>query len=166
VTRPAAPALVAALLLAVAAGACSSGTSTATGGGAVSSTAATGAGDGSGSDTTELKKVFKQDQTDIRIGTGETFAIRLPADPSTGSGWTMVSAPDDSFVKADGSSFKADPNAPPGAPGQIEFKFKAKKPGPTTVTFVSCDGCGDAGSSASMPAGTTPQRLTFTITVG
>jgi predicted secreted protein len=148
-----------ALVLGGAGAGCSSGT-----------TAATGGGNPAGSaqpDTTEQKKVFKQDQTDIRIGVGETFAIRLPADPSTGDSWDMVSAPDDSFVKADGSSFKPDANAEPGAPGQIEFKFKAKKAGPTSVTFMQCDRCGGEGTIAStVPNGEPAQRLTFKITVG
>ena len=139
--------------------ACSSGTTTVTDKGSPSSSTQP--------DTTEQKKVFKQDQTDIRIGVGETFGIRLPTNPSTGASWEMVSAPDDSFVKADGSSFKPEANAEPGAPGQIEFKFKAKKAGPTSVTFVQCDRCGGEGSVVStIPGGEAAQRLTFKITVG
>jgi predicted secreted protein len=121
---------------------------------------------GSDTESTNLKKVFKQDQTDIHIGTGETFAIRLPANPSTGDTWQMVSDPDDSFVKADGNSFKADSaSSAPGAAGQIEFKFKAKKPGRTMVTMASCDRCGSSGTVDPAP-GEPAQRLTFTITVG
>lgn len=120
--------------------------------------------DGSGQDQKQ-KKVFKEDQTDIKVVVGETFAIRLPQNPSIGDSWQMISAPDDSFVKADGSSMKYDSADPkPGEGGQIEFKFKAKKAGPTSVTLFNCYRCG-AGSSVSPENSALAKRLTFDITV-
>jgi predicted secreted protein len=124
--------------------------------------------DDSGADAGDngAKKVFKQDQTEIRIGVGEKFAIRLPQNPSVGDSWRLVSEPDDSFVKYDGSSMKYDtPDPQPGAAGQIEFKFKAKKAGTTTVTLFNCYRC---GADSTSPAGQAEpaKRLTFTIHVG
>lgn len=103
------------------------------------------------------KKVFKADQTDIRVVVGEKFAIRVPSDPAKEDDWRMVSQPDDSFVKFSETSFKADPSG--SSAGQQEFEFKAKKPGTTTVTLEDCRGCTTTPSTSPLT------RLTFTITV-
>ncbi len=118
--------------------------------------------DGSGQ---PAKKVFKEDQTEIRVVVGETFAIRLDQNPSIGDNWMIVSAPDDSFVKEEGHTMKYDsPEPKPGQGGQVEFKFKAKKVGKTTVTMLDCYRCGTRTSVA--PENTQfAKRLTFEITV-
>lgn len=154
---------VSALIMTVALGACSGGTSTTDTGAPTSRATVTELPDTS--DSGSAKKVFKADQTDIRIGTGEKFAIRVPANPSVGDNWKLVSAPDDSFVKFEGESFKSDsPEPMPGSGGQTEFKFKAKKPGTTTVTLYNCYRCGTSGTVA--PSDTEyAKRITFMITV-
>jgi len=112
------------------------------------------------------KKVFKKDQTDIKVVAGETFAIRLPQNASIGDSWRIVSAPDDSFVKESGSSMKYDSTEPAaGEGGQVEFKFKAKKPGTTTVTLYNCFRCSAQATAVATENNKLAERLTFNITV-
>lgn len=103
-------------------------------------------------DTAAAKKVFKADDTDIRVVSGEKFGIRLPEVSGTADPWRVASDPDASYLEDQGTSFKAEPGAAPGAPGQREFKYRARRAGTTTVTFVR-------------GAGTGADRVTFTVTV-
>lgn len=148
-------------LVLLGAGACSKASDVGTG-----ASVPTSESQSSGNQPSGEKKVFKQDQTDIKVVAGETFAIRLPQNPSIGDDWKLISAPDDSFVKEDGSSMKYDSSEPkPGEGGQIEFKFKAKKPGGTTVTLFNCYRCGGPGTTVSPDNSQYAKRITFTITV-
>ena len=103
-------------------------------------------------DTGGAKKVFKSDDTDIEVVSGEKFGIRLPEVAGTADAWRVASDPDRSFLEDEGTSFKAEPGAAPGAPGQREFKYRARSAGTTTITFVR-------------GAGTGADRVTFTVTV-
>ena len=113
------------------------------------------------------KKVFKEDDREIHVLSGEKFGIRVDENSSIGDQWKVVSDPDPSFLEAEGDSFKPDPDADPeatGAGGQREFKYKARRAGTTTITLYNCYRCGTDGKVApeNEPYA---ERLTFTVTV-
>ena len=84
------------------------------------------------------KKVFKQDETDIKVGVGETFGHPPAGEPrrsATAGSWSAE--PDELVRKADGQLVQGRVPTPSRAlaPGSMEFKFKAKEAGTATVTF-------------------------------
>jgi len=150
--RAAAFLLVAALAVATA---CSS-----SGGGATTDTT-----QGSGSSSSKL--VFKERDTDISVARGDTFAIRLQANPSVGDQWQVVQAPDPRVAEPKGEpTMKYDSaNPEPGAGGQMEFKYKAVGDGTTVIRYYDCYRCTPSGTVA--PADTRYARtLEFRVTVG
>ena len=135
--------------------------------------ACSSSGSGSATDTTQAsgssssKLVFKERDTDISVSRGDTFAIRLDANPSVGDSWQVVQAPDPRVVEPKGEpTMKYDsPNPEPGAGGQIEFKYKAVGDGTTVIRFYDCYRCTPSGTVA--PADTRYARtLEFRVTVG
>lgn len=103
-----------------------------------------------GADTGSSKLVFKEGDTDISVARGDTFAIRLKANPSVGDSWQVVQAPDPRVAEPKGEpTMKYDsPNPEPGAGGQLEFKYKAVGDGTTTIRFYDCYRCGPGGTVA------------------
>ena len=117
-------------------------------------------------DGAPVKKVFKEDDTTIKVAVGEKFGIRVKENASIGDAWRLVSAPDPSILKDEGNSYKADSAEPmPGSGGQREFKFKARATGTTTVTLFDCYRCSGAGE-VSPENSAYAKRITFTVTVG
>lgn len=121
---------------------------------------------GSADDGAPAKKVFKEDDTSIKVAVGEKFGIRVDENASIGDAWKLVSAPDPSILKDEGNSYKAEPGEPkPGSGGQREFKFKARAPGSTTVTLFDCYRC-STGGQVSPENSSFARRITFTVIVG
>ncbi len=113
------------------------------------------------------KLVFKEADSDISVARGDTFAIRLKANPSVGDSWQVVQAPDPRVAEPKGEpTMKYDsPNPEPGAGGQMEFKYKAVGDGTTTIRFYDCYRCSPGGTVA--PSDTQYARtLEFRVTVG
>ena len=140
--------------------------------GLVLGSACSSSGGGSATDATQAsgsssKLVFKERDTDISVSRGDTFAIRLDANPSVGDSWQVVQAPDPRVVEPKGEpTMKYDsPNPEPGAGGQIEFKYKAVGDGTTVIRYYDCYRCTPSGTVA--PADTRYARtLEFRVTVG
>jgi len=122
--------------------------------------------DAGGEDVAPTKKIFKEDDTTIKVAVGEKFGIRVKENASIGDAWKLVSQPDDRILEDEGNSYKADQAEPmPGSGGQREFKFKARAAGTTTVTLFDCYRC--AGNGQVSPENSAyAKRITFTITVG
>ena len=140
--------------------------------GLVLGSACSSSGGGSATDATQAsgsssKLVFKERDTDISVSRGDTFAIRLDANPSVGDSWQVVQAPDPRVAEPKGEpTMKYDsPNPEPGAGGQIEFKYKAVGDGTTVIRYYDCYRCTPSGTVA--PADTRYARtLEFRVTVG
>ena len=134
--------------------------------------ACSSSGSGSATDTTQAsgsssKLVFKERDTDISVARGDTFAIRLQANPSVGDQWQVVQAPDPRVAEPKGEpTMKYDSaNPEPGAGGQMEFKYKAVGDGTTVIRYYDCYRCTPSGTVA--PADTRYARtLEFRVTVG
>ena len=50
--------------------------------------------------------MFKSDDTDIEVVSGEKFGIRLPDVAGTADAWRVASDPDRSFLEDEGTSFQ------------------------------------------------------------
>lgn len=113
------------------------------------------------------KLVFKERDTDISVSRGDTFAVRVAANPSAGDVWQVVAPPDPRVVEPKGEpTMKYDSSNPePGAAGQLEFKYKAVGDGTTTVRYYDCYRCGSSGTVAP-PDTQYARTLEFRITVG
>ena len=137
--------------------------------------ACSSSGSGSATDTTQAsgsssssKLVFKERDTDISVSRGDTFAIRLDANPSVGDSWQVVQAPDPRVAEPKGEpTMKYDSSEPEtsGGGGQVEFKYKAVGDGTTVIRYYDCYRCTTSGTVA--PADTRYARtLEFRVTVG
>ncbi len=78
--------------------------------------------------------------TDRTVAVGKEFAIRLPANPSTGYGWAIDAAASEGLAKLTpaGEVFEMPDQTPTrvGAPGEQVFHFVATQPGVVRVVFL------------------------------
>jgi inhibitor of cysteine peptidase len=78
-----------------------------------------------------MPKVYEAGDS-ISVGDGDTFAIALDANPSTGYSWEAESNANVEFVKS--KQVQGNSNAV-GAPGTQQLTFKAVKTGSSTLTL-------------------------------
>jgi predicted secreted protein len=72
----------------------------------------------------------------VTIKTGQTLAVRLDSNPSTGYGWQVRQADGAVLILQGEPQFIAPADAPPGAGGVEVFRFAAATAGQTTLTLV------------------------------
>jgi inhibitor of cysteine peptidase len=72
----------------------------------------------------------------IRLSRGETFAVRLEENPSTGFRWQIVTDGAPTCVLA-GDAYRAAGKAMPGRPGRHTWTFRAERAGQATIELVS-----------------------------
>jgi predicted secreted protein len=72
----------------------------------------------------------------VTLQIGQELTARLTANRSTGYGWTLRAGSDGGIVAQQGTAdYERPDDAPPGAGGVEVFRFKATKPGQTTLAF-------------------------------
>lgn len=72
----------------------------------------------------------------VTLQVGQELTARLTANRSTGYGWTMRAGSDGGILAQQGTAdYERPGDAPPGAGGIEVFRFKATKPGQTTLMF-------------------------------
>jgi len=103
--------------------------------------------------------VFTDSGQPVVVATGQDFAIRLSANPTTGYEWTVTAVPDQTMVNlvsVDGTY--QPPDQPlPGAGGFQVFELAAIGPGTTQVQFTY---------ARPFDPSDNPTIETFTIQVG
>jgi len=82
--------------------------------------------------------VFSDSGTPVDVMAGESFAIRLAANPSTGYVWSVDGSPDPAVVNLldAGGTYLPPDQQRPGALGFQLFGFAAVAPGTTQVQFT------------------------------
>jgi inhibitor of cysteine peptidase len=68
----------------------------------------------------------------ISLHLGDTFAVRLPENPSTGYSWSLKQDGSPVCSKI-GDSFSPPADSRPGSPGAHEWRFRAEKPGTARI---------------------------------
>jgi predicted secreted protein len=92
----------------------------------------------------------------VTLQVGQELTARLTANRSTGYGWTLRAKSDGGILAQQGEAgYEAPADALPGAGGVEVFRFKATKPGQTTLAF-DYKRAGDASPAKS---------ATYTVTV-
>jgi inhibitor of cysteine peptidase len=75
----------------------------------------------------------------LEVQAGETFAVKLCSNPSTGFEWLeQAQISNSAVVKQDNYEFigpESEPPPPPGTPGQAVWTFKALKEGSSTINL-------------------------------
>ena len=71
---------------------------------------------------------------ELRMTVGRTRTLALPSNPSTGYGWTLISAQSDLLVVRD-RGYRPRKPVMPGSPGTHLWSLTAQKPGEARVTF-------------------------------
>lgn len=69
-----------------------------------------------------------------RMKVGQTRALALQSNPSTGYGWTLISPPGDMLVVRD-RGYQPRKPVLPGSPGTHLWSLTAQRPGEARVTF-------------------------------
>jgi inhibitor of cysteine peptidase len=67
---------------------------------------------------------------------GETFEIRLPANPTTGFSWALGPSLDDSVVREVSTIYQPDESGKVGGGGTSVWKFAAVGPGRTRIVML------------------------------
>ncbi|MFF8732452.1 protease inhibitor I42 family protein [Streptomyces sp. NPDC015171] len=169
-------AIAAAALLALATG-CGSGTDEPAGGS--TSTASHRAGGTSRTTSHPVK------DTSITAEPGERFTLTVDQNASTREYWYLVDPePDSSVLVSRGRHYAPDSGGEPaaGAGGRLTFTFEAKGKGTTRFTLLHCTFTTCQGNTSALPPATTapsvtpataspapsqsPERITYTVTVG
>jgi inhibitor of cysteine peptidase len=85
----------------------------------------------------KAEAVYGADDTSISVRSGESFTIRLEANPTTGYEWSATIG-DEAVLSLEKSDYAADETASgmTGSGGVQSFTFKALKSGDTTVELV------------------------------
>ncbi|MFG2141646.1 protease inhibitor I42 family protein [Streptomyces sp. NPDC048650] len=87
-------------------------------------------------------KIYDAGSTEISVGAGEHFAVRVPDDPADGRHWIIAGPrPDPSVVEPAGSHLAADEKPPSGAGGSRYFDFGATGTGRTDLRLLRCRRC-------------------------
>jgi predicted secreted protein len=85
-------------------------------------------------DGTTSPDEFSDSTVPIRVHAGETFALRLESNASTGYSWRLARPPDSAIVQPAGSRYLApDAGQPPGTPGSEVWTFRAAGTGHATI---------------------------------
>jgi len=88
----------------------------------------------------EVTVTVTADETDptqpIMVAVGDTFTIRLGANPSTGYAWQQAGELDTAVVQYRDASYVAPSSTLPGAAGIEVWTFAAAGRGTTTITLV------------------------------
>ncbi len=92
----------------------------------------------------------------VTLQVGQELTARLTANRSTGHGWTLRAGSDGGILEQQGQAdYETPDGAQPGAGGVEVFRFKAMKPGQTTLAF-----------DYKRPADASPAKsATYTVTV-
>ncbi|MFF4954399.1 protease inhibitor I42 family protein [Streptomyces chattanoogensis] len=106
--------------------------------------------------------VYDADSTEIAVGPGEHFEIRVADGRADGFRWIIAEPrPDPAVLKASGSHSGADGPSSSGAGGSRYLDFVAVGPGRTDLRLLRCRRCTDSEGRADGG-----QRLEFRVTVG
>ncbi|MBT2507408.1 protease inhibitor I42 family protein [Streptomyces sp. ISL-98] len=130
---------------------------------------------------------YETDERSIEVDAGDEFTLSLPASPSMGQDWYLVSPhPDADVVERTGQHKETEAGEPDlegGGSGERFFDFKAVKPGTTEIKLIHCpysSSCSTTKdnpepaptSSGSTPVptatgkpGTNPEYFIYTVTV-
>jgi inhibitor of cysteine peptidase len=92
----------------------------------------------------------------LRVKAGQSFTIVLASNPTTGYRWTLARSPGANVVTSEGSRYIPPSSSIPGKGGREEWKFKAQRPGQTTLEFHYL---------RPWEKGEAVKRVTYTITV-
>ncbi|MGW7521345.1 protease inhibitor I42 family protein [Streptomyces sp. NPDC054796] len=88
-------------------------------------------------------QVFDRKHTDVEVAPGETFALRLPANPSAGYDWVLDDPePDSAVVRPIGERDVMADTERMGAPGTLYLDHRAVAEGRTQVKLRHCFRCG------------------------
>lgn len=99
--------------------------------------------DSGASTTTEAgpdggRTVFTDPDAPVNVRSGESFAIRLESNPTTGYSWTVTAVPQATVASLDDpeGTFEEPDSGAMGAPGFQVFDFTAVASGTTEVEFT------------------------------
>jgi predicted secreted protein len=70
------------------------------------------------------------------VTTGESFEVRLPANPTTGFAWELSSPLDESVVRKVGAAYRPDESGKVGGGGTSIWTFAATGPGRATLVLL------------------------------
>ncbi|MFE9396623.1 protease inhibitor I42 family protein [Streptomyces flavidovirens] len=130
---------------------------------------------------------YGPEERSIKVEAGEEFTLALPASPSTGQDWYLVSPhPDPAVVERTGEHKEteaSEPDVEGGGSGERLFDFKAVKPGTTEIKLIHCPYSSSCSTTKDNPEpsptgsgatpvptatgkpGTNPEFFVYTVTV-
>lgn len=87
-------------------------------------------------DPRDREALDRGDPAAFVLTTGESFEIRVPANPTTGFGWELGSSLDDSVVRKVSTTYQSSESGKVGASGTSIWKFTAVGEGRTNVVLL------------------------------
>ncbi|GHB23880.1 protease inhibitor I42 family protein [Streptomyces chryseus] len=130
---------------------------------------------------------YGPEERSIEVDAGDEFTLSLPASPSMGQDWHLVSPhPDPAVVKRTGQhkeTEESDPDLVGGGSGERFFDFEAVKSGTTEIKLIHCPYSSSCSTTADNPEpsptsssdtpvptatgkpGTNPEYFIYTVTV-
>ncbi|WFB09123.1 protease inhibitor I42 family protein [Streptomyces sp. LX-29] len=116
-----------------------------------------------GTDAERAERVYGARDTAVEVSPGETFTIKVDANPTTGFKWIIDQpAPARGVVKALGEDYEGDASDRVGAGGTLRLRFQARDAGSTEIKLLHCMRC---GTPSAEPEGDGAENLTFHVTV-
>jgi inhibitor of cysteine peptidase len=108
------------------------------------------------SDSLDVAAKAYQSGSTIEVTAGQTFALLLDSNVTTGYQWQLAQTPDAKIVTLVGSEYIAPETSIPGRGGQEKWTFRAQASGSATLNFKYV---------RSWEPNTPAQTTTYTITV-
>jgi inhibitor of cysteine peptidase len=72
----------------------------------------------------------------VRMAVGQSLAVNLPGNASTGYAWSLSATNGDSVISTGQATYTAEPGGLPGAGGVFSFPFRAVQTGETALSFA------------------------------
>jgi hypothetical protein len=106
-------------------------------------------------------KVFDADDTEIAVGAGDRFSVRVEDDPAGRYHWIIAPPrPDPGVLEAAGAREAPDGAAPSGTGPARYLDFEAVRAGRTDLRLLRCRSCATGAEEPGV------RTLNFRVTVG